>query len=53
MISDPENFFHSINADELLDNVMFKRDDIIEALEKLSANAFPGPDGFPAVLLKK
>ena len=52
VISDPENFFKSSDADEQLDNVIFNRDDVIEALDKLSTNAAPGPDGIPALYLK-
>ena len=52
-IDDPVNFFMSDHTSEEIDNVIFGRDEVIEALDKLSTNAAPGPDGIPAVLLKK
>ena len=36
-----------------LSNVHFSESDLQEAMEDLSPNAAPGPDGFPAMLLKK
>ena len=36
-----------------LSNVRFSESDLKEAMEDLSPNAAPGPDGFPAMLLKK
>ena len=35
-----------------LRNVLFDRADIQEAIDHLSSNAAPGPDGFPSILLK-
>ena len=52
-ISDPESFFKSDNTDEEIDNVVFGREDVVEALSKLSNNAAPGPDGILSILLKK
>ena len=52
-ISNPESFFMPGNSDEEIDNVVFGREDVVEALNKLSNNAAPGPDGIPSVLLKK
>ena len=52
-ISDPDSFFTLDDTNEELDNVTIGRDEVIEALEKLSTNAAPGPDGIPAILLKK
>ena len=36
-----------------LQTVSFSDFDLMEAMEELSPNAAPGPDGFPAILLKK
>ena len=36
-----------------LPNLPFSFQDIIEAIDNLSANVSPGPDYFPAILLKK
>ena len=44
-IEDPIDFFNINNAEEQLNNVVFNRNDIIEALEKLSTSLAPGPDG--------
>ena len=39
--------------EEHLDNAVFNRIDVLEALEKLSSSSAPGPDGIPSLLLKK
>ena len=50
-VENPEEFF---NSEEIsLDNVPFNRDDIINMIDSLSAGAAAGPDGIPAILLKK
>ena len=50
-VENPEEFF---NSEEIsLDNVPFNRDDIINMIDSLSAVAAAGPDGIPAILLKK
>ena len=36
-----------------LPNIHFTYKDVIEAIDDLSTNASPGPDYFPAILLKK
>ena len=51
-----EDFFDK-NDEEFDDvtkirQVFFNREDIKEAIDHLSCNAAPGPDGFPAILLK-
>ena len=51
-----EDFFDE-SVEELDDltkfrQVFFNREDIKEAIDNLSCNAAPGPDGFPAILLK-
>ena len=52
-IDDPANFFSENNADTQLDNIIFDWKDIVEVIDNLSANAAAGPDGVPAILLKK
>ena len=53
-VEDPSNFFKlDDDAEEQLDNAVFNRSDILEAIEKLSANSAPGPDGIPSLFLKK
>ena len=52
-ISDPEDFFKLDDTVQEIDNVIFGREEVIDALGKLSNNAAPGPDGIPSILLKK
>ena len=46
----PDN--ESINTPNLC-TISFTDTELVDAMEELSANAAPGPDGFPAILLKK
>ena len=52
-VTDPEEFFSIDEGSEYLDNIAFDRQDVLDALDKLSANSAPGPDGIPSILLKK
>ena len=52
-VMDPTTFFQSNEAEEQLDNAVFDRNDIVDALDKFSSNSAPGPDGIPSILLKK
>ena len=57
LIDVPEEFF-SVNEDEdssdpSIPNIVITHQDVIEAIDDLSASASPGPDYFPAILLKK
>ena len=52
-VEDPEAFFTHSVAEEKLDNITFDRNDVLEALDKLSNKSSPGPDGIPSILLKK
>ena len=52
-ILNPEEFFSTNDAKETLDNIPFNRKDILEKIDCLSAGAASGPDGIPAILLKK
>ena len=52
-VMDHTTFFKSNEAEEQLDNAVFDRNDIVDALDKLSSNSAPGPDGIPSILLKK
>ena len=49
---DPNHLFDSEDPSNLID-ITFSPADIIEAIDKLSANSAPGTDCFPAVLLKQ
>ena len=44
---------HEKKCDNTLNDIVFDENDIIEAISTLSQNSAPGPDGFPAILLKK
>ena len=50
-ISDPEDFFKLDDTVQEIDNVIFGREEVIDALGKLSNNEAPGPDGIPSILL--
>ena len=55
-IADPEAFFAEDHDEEMepsLPYIHFTFKDVIEAINDLSTNASPGPDYFPAILLKK
>ena len=52
-IQNPEEFFSSTEAESSLDNISFNRSDIIDKIDCLSSGAACGPDGIPAILLKK
>ena len=49
-----EKEFFDETPDDLkrVDGIHFHRNDIIDAIDHLSNYAAPGPDGFPAILLK-
>ena len=48
----PEELF-DVNSDpSKLTDIVFSPSDIIEAIEDISPNAAPGPDGFPAIFLR-
>ena len=55
VVTDPETFFrHSADDDTIgFPFIHIDYDDVVEAINSLSANAAPGPDFFPAILLKK
>ena len=56
VVEDPEDFFATDDVNFLepsLPNIHFSFNDVIDAIDELSANAAPGPDYFPAILLKK
>ena len=48
----PDETFKQTAASNLMD-FSFNQDDIIKSIDDISANAAAGPDGFPAVSLKK
>ena len=41
------------SQDETINNIKFDQKDIIAAIDELSTDSAPGPDGFPSLLLKK
>lgn len=49
---DPFIMFNSSNTEALLD-IEFSEQDISDAINELTINASAGPDGFPAILLKR
>ena len=48
----PLEFFNSADPSKLID-IDFSEADFIDAINEISNNASAGPDGFPAILLKK
>ena len=44
-VIDSTTFFQSNEAEEHLDNAVFERNNMVDALDKLSSNSAPGPDG--------
>ena len=52
-ILNPEEFFSSNEAESQLESIPFNRNDIIDKIDSLSSGAASGPDGIPAILLKK
>ena len=51
--NDPTDFFKTTENTKKTFNVHFDYMDVRDAIDQLSANAAAGPDGMPAVLLKK
>ena len=52
-VNNPKEFFQSSPNEEKIENVHFTTKDVKEAINELSQNAAAGPDGIPAILLKK
>ena len=54
-ISDPTTFFteHVEEFSTNFQSITITHVDVLEAIDSLSINAAPGPDSFPAILLKK
>ena len=48
-----EFFSKESTNDNMIENILFTYMDVREAIDKLSVNAAAGPDGVPAILLKK
>ena len=54
IINSPMDFFHEgTDCTSKLTNVTLNRDNIEEAIKDMATNSSPGPDHFPAVLLKR
>ena len=47
---DPNELFE--NEPDTLDDIEFTPEDVKQAISDISENAAPGPDGFPAILLR-
>ena len=52
-INDEKEFFKETITPEKIETVIFTEMDVRDAIDKLSNNAAAGPDGIPAILLKK
>ena len=52
-VEDPHDFFRDSDNKDKIDNVFFNLEDVRDAIDKLSPRASAGPDGVPAILLKK
>ena len=52
-ISSPLEFFSHNYANEQLDNIIFDREDVVDAINQLNNSSSAGPDGVPSILLKK
>ena len=52
-VTNPEEFLSTNDAETKLESIPFDRQDIIDKIDSLSAGAAAGPDGIPAILLKK
>ena len=50
---DPELLFNIHNDPSKLTDINFSPADIVWAIEEISPNSAPGPDGFPAIFLNK
>ena len=53
LISNPQEFFSTNEESTQLDSISFTRDDVVDKIDCLSAGASAGPDGIPAILLKR
>ena len=52
-IDNPISFFNEVVTEQYMTDIRFNNDDIKAAINKLSPHSSAGPDGFPAILLKK
>ena len=50
---DPNDIFKIENNEDNFSDFHFSPTDIIQAIDDLSENAAAGPDGYPAILLKR
>ena len=51
--SDPPNIINSNNSDRILSDVVITAEEMEASINELRPSAAAGPDGFPAILLKK
>ena len=52
-VENPKEFFKESPNEQKIDYIHFDFEDIQNAIDQLSSNAAAGPDGVPAILLKK
>ena len=52
-VENSEEFFKKGENEDEINNILFTESDVKDAIDKLSQNAAAGPDGIPAVLIKK
>ena len=52
-VENPEEFFEKGENKDEINSIHFTESDVKDAIDKLSQNAAAGPDGIPAVLIKK
>ena len=52
-IENPKEYFADTESDNNIKNINFSYQDIRDAIEELSPRAAAGPDGVPAILMKK
>ena len=53
LVGNPNVFFATSPNEIKIDSIHITRDDIKDSINELSPNASPGPDGVPAILIKK
>ena len=52
-VDNPKKFFEDSPNEEKVDNIIFTTSEVKEAIDQLSVNAAAGPDGIPAIILKR
>ena len=52
-VNNPKEFFKDSPNANIIEGIYFTQNDVKEAINELSQNAAAGPDGIPAILMKK